>query len=133
MTGDNFGCGSSREQAVWALHDLGVRCVISTRFGEIFHANCFKSGVLPVILPADLVARLMGRAKQGEMLTVDLNHQTIAAVGADIIGFEVSDWRRQALLNGWDDVLIMLNTQVGAIEAFEDRQRAQSPWLYPSG
>lgn len=132
IAGENFGCGSSREQAVWALHDLGFRAVIAPSFGEIFRSNCFKSGVLPITLPATVVTDLQRAAQAGHTVRIDLTTQKLGVGGADDIGFEVEDWRREALLNGWDDVLILLNQQVPAITAFETAQRAEAPWLYPN-
>lgn len=126
ITGPNFGCGSSREQAVWALHDLGVRVILAASFGEIFRSNCFKSGVLPIILPQADLDRLLAAGT----LTVDLAHQRIEAPGVTPLTFEIEDWRREALLNGWDDVLILLKTQGDAIASFEAGRRAEAPWLF---
>jgi 3-isopropylmalate/(R)-2-methylmalate dehydratase small subunit len=128
ITGPNFGCGSSREQAVWALHDLGVRVVLAASFGEIFRSNCFKSGVLPITLPqADL-----NRLQAAGTLTVDLANRRIEAAGLAALTFEVEDWRREALMSGWDDVLILLNTQADAIASFEALRRVAAPWLFPT-
>jgi 3-isopropylmalate/(R)-2-methylmalate dehydratase small subunit len=130
VTGDNFGCGSSREQAPWALRDLGVRCIISTSFGEIFQANCFKNGMLPITLAPDQVARLMADADAGSPITVDLERQSIRGASEPAISFEVEGWRRQALLNGWDEIAVITREQGARIAAFEQKQRAQTPWLY---
>jgi 3-isopropylmalate dehydratase small subunit len=126
IAGPNFGCGSSREQAVWALHDLGVRVILAASFGEIFRSNCFKSGVLPITLPqADL-----DRLRTAGPLTVDLVNRRVEAPGLAPLAFEIEDWRREALMNGWDDVLILLNTQADAIASFEESRRRQAPWLF---
>ncbi len=130
VAGDNFGCGSSREQAVWALHDLGLRCLISTSFGEIFQANCFKNGMLALtILPADL-ADLMSDAEGGLPLEIDLERQTISRRNGLPIGFSIPDWRREALLNGWDEIDIVIRQDGDHISAFERTQRTKQPWLY---
>jgi 3-isopropylmalate/(R)-2-methylmalate dehydratase small subunit len=130
ICGDNFGCGSSREQAPWALRDLGVTCLISTSFGEIFRANCFKNAMLPIVLPPEPCGELMRVATVGGELEVDLTTCTIS--GADIapMPFEVDPSRREALLEGWDEIAIALRKDADAIAAFEQRQRAAQPWLY---
>ena len=130
VAGDNFGCGSSREQAPWALRDLGIRCVISTRFGEIFYSNCFQNSILPIVVGAAQLAALHADADNQRALTIDLRHRHIARANGDEIIFEIADWRREALLNGWDDIAIILNQEAGNIAAFEARQRQQMPWLY---
>jgi len=130
VAGDNFGCGSSREQAPWALRDLGVRCVISTSFGEIFFANCFKNGMLPVVVTADQLQALMADAEAGVPIEVDLEAQQVRRGDGEVIPFEVEPWRRDALLNGWDEIAIVLNQDGETIAAFEQSQRAAKPWLY---
>jgi 3-isopropylmalate/(R)-2-methylmalate dehydratase small subunit len=130
VAGDNFGCGSSREQAPWALRDLGVRCVISTSFGEIFFANCFKNGVLPVVVTPDQVQALMADAEAGSPIEVDLQAQEVRRRDGGFIPFQVEPWRRDALLHGWDEIAIVLNQDGDAIAAFEQSQRAAKPWLY---
>jgi len=130
VAGDNFGCGSSREQAPWALRDLGVRCVISTSFGEIFSANCFKNGMLPVVVTADQLQALMADAEAGVPIEVDLEAQQVRRGDGEVIPFEVEPWRRDALLNGWDEIAIVLNQDGETIAAFEQSQRAAKPWLY---
>jgi 3-isopropylmalate dehydratase small subunit len=130
VVGANFGCGSSREHAVWALAGLGVRCIIADSFGEIFFSNCFKSGVLPVTVSGPVRADLAARAERGETLTVDLQRQRIDLDGGVSIAFDTEDWRRQALLNGWDEVTTLLQTRGAAIAAFETAQRRSSAWLY---
>jgi len=130
VAGDNFGCGSSREQAPWALRDLGIRCVISTSFGEIFYSNCFKNGILPVVVTQSELGLLHREAAAGRSLTVDLTSQTVQCQCDKPIAFAVEPWRREALLNGWDEIGIILNQQASQITAFETSQRAAKPWLY---
>jgi 3-isopropylmalate/(R)-2-methylmalate dehydratase small subunit len=130
VAGDNFGCGSSREQAPWALRDLGVRCVISTSFGEIFYANCFKNGMLPVVVSAQTLALLMGDADAGSIIEVDLADRSIRRRDGDPVPFEVEPWRRDALINGWDEIAVVLEKDGAAIADFEHRQKAARPWLY---
>jgi 3-isopropylmalate dehydratase small subunit len=130
VAGDNFGCGSSREQAPWALRDLGLRCVISTSFGEIFHANCFKNGILPVVVPPDILAALMADAEAGTPITVDLEASAVTRQSGDQVPFAVAPWRREALLNGWDEIAMVLAQNAAAIADFETRQRVAEPWLY---
>ena len=130
VAGDNFGSGSSREQAPWALHDFGIRCVISTSFGEIFYANCFKNGMLPVTVSVADLAALQDDAAQGLALTVDLVAACVLRPNGSIIHFDVADWRRAALLNGWDEIAMILNQESDNIAAFETRQRGRMPWLY---
>jgi 3-isopropylmalate/(R)-2-methylmalate dehydratase small subunit len=130
IAGENFGCGSSREQAPWALRDLGVRCIIATSFGDIFQANCFKNGILPITLSPDHVEPLMSDAEAGLPVEVDLERQTIGRRNAPVIAFEVEAWRREALLNGWDEIAVITRQQGARIDAFEQTQRATAPWLY---
>jgi len=130
VCGDNFGCGSSREQAPWALRDLGVRCLISTSFGEIFYANCFKNGILPVVVGPAPHAELVAEAQAGLSLEVDLSDQTIRRHSGPSLRFEVDAWRREALLQGWDEISLVLGAEGQKINEFEHRQRLQSPWLY---
>jgi 3-isopropylmalate/(R)-2-methylmalate dehydratase small subunit len=130
VAGDNFGCGSSREQAPWALRDLGVRCVISTSFGDIFYANCFKNGMLPVVVTADELAALTADAEAGLLIDVDLETQTVRRQGGGLAAFDVEPWRREALLNGWDEIALILRQDEPEITAFERAQRAAKPWLF---
>jgi 3-isopropylmalate dehydratase small subunit len=130
VAGENFGCGSSREQAPWALADLGLKCLIAASFGEIFETNCFKNGILAVTVSPDIQAGLMADAQAGKPMTVDLESQTIRRSDGEAIAFRVEAWRREALLNGWDEIAIVLNQDLDAITAFEQRQRTQMPWLY---
>ena len=128
VAGDNFGCGSSREHAPWALLDFGIRCVISTSFADIFYNNCFKNGMLPVVLPRDQVLALLDDAAAGKPLEVDLPSQTVVRPDGTKFPFEVDPFRKHCLLNGLDDIgLTLLKTD--AIADFEARRSDEWPWL----
>ena len=131
VAGDNFGCGSSREHAPWALLDFGIRCIVSTSFADIFYNNCFKNGILPVTVPRDALDALMADASDREnpVLTVDLEAQEITRPNGAVIGFTIDEFRRDCLLNGLDDIGLTMQ-KVDRIDAFEVRQREQQPWLY---
>lgn len=126
----NFGSGSSREQAVWALVDFGIRCVIAPSFGEIFYANCFKNGVLPIVLPAALHAQVMLAARSGADFTVDLDRRVIALPNGPDIGFDIDPYRRRALMLGLDEIGEILASDADDIAAFEARHRRDQPWLF---
>ncbi|HZF76184.1 MAG TPA: 3-isopropylmalate dehydratase small subunit [Acetobacteraceae bacterium] len=128
---ENFGCGSSREHAPWALLDFGIRCVIAPDFADIFHNNCFKNGILPVRLPREVCERLMEDARLGPnaRLTVDLEAQVVVRPNGEKIPFEVDKLRRHLLLHGLDDIGQTLQ-HAPAIDGFEAKQRAAQPWLY---
>lgn len=128
---ENFGCGSSREHAPWALLDFGIRCVIAPDFADIFHNNCFKNGILPVRLPREVCEKLMEDARLGAnaRLTVDLERQVVVRPNGEEIPFEVDPLRRHLLLNGLDDIGQTLQ-HAPAIDSFEARQKAAQPWLY---
>ena len=128
---ENFGCGSSREHAVWALQDAGFRVVIAPSFADIFFNNCFKNGVLPIVLPADTVDTLFAAtmASPGYTLTVDLQAQQIHTPGQGVIGFDIDLFRKDCLLRGLDDIGLTLQ-HAGDIRAFEQRQREAAPWLF---
>ncbi|GHC65865.1 3-isopropylmalate dehydratase small subunit [Neogemmobacter tilapiae] len=130
IAGDNFGCGSSREHAPWALLDFGIRCVVSTSFADIFFNNCFKNGILPIILPQDQVDVLMEDAKKGANArqTVDLEAQTITTSDGQSFGFDVDPFRKHCLLNGLDDIGLTLE-KVSAIDSFEMTASAARPWV----
>jgi len=131
VAGRNFGCGSSREQAVWALADFGIRCVIAPSFADIFYNNCFKNGLLPIALPQETVDKLMEDAKKGAnaVLTIDLEKQTISRPDGELIHFEIDPFRKHCMLNGLDD--IGLTEQQGAeIAAYEAKARAERPWVF---
>lgn len=130
VTGDNFGSGSSREHAPWALSDFGIRCVISTSFGEIFYANCFKNSMLPITVSAPELALLRNDADAGQLLTIDLIGKKILHGAGQKIAFDIPDWRREALINGWDDIAMILNQEGTQIAAFEARQQHSQPWLW---
>ncbi|MCW1931479.1 3-isopropylmalate dehydratase small subunit [Pararhodobacter zhoushanensis] len=130
VAGDNFGCGSSREHAPWALLDFGIRCVISTSFADIFFNNCFKNGILPVILPAEAVNYLMDDATNGAnaRITVDLESQVVTASDGKTFPFEVDAFKKHCLMNGLDDIGLSLE-KVSAIDAYEERAKLQYPWV----
>lgn len=128
VTGETFGTGSSREQAVWALADLGIRCVIARSFGEIFHANCFKNGVLPIRLQGEDMARMEKAARAGEEVEVDLPSQTIR-VGDTAIAFEIEANRKRALMAGLDEIGAILSDDAEALAAYEERRARETPWL----
>ena len=127
----NFGCGSSREGAVWALQAIGVRCVIAPSFGDIFFNNCFQNGVLPVRLPAEQVRALAAQAAGGAAFTVDLQQQVLTAPDGTRSSFEVDALRRESLLEGLDDIGLTLK-HADAIDAWEAADRAARPWNWPA-
>ncbi len=131
IAGENFGCGSSREHAPWALLDFGIRCVIAPSFADIFYNNCFKNGILPVTLPEATVEALLAQAEQGDnaRFTVDLEACAITAPDGTAIGFEIDPFRRHCLLEGLDDIGLTLQ-KAAAIDTFEAGQRAAQPWLH---
>ncbi len=132
IAGENFGCGSSREHAPWALLDYGIRCVIAPSFADIFFNNCFKNGVLPIVLPKDQVELLIREASEAKdpTFTIDLEKQEIhRPTGNEIFRFEVDAFRRHCLLNGLDDVGLTMQ-KARRIDDFEAKQRAAEPWLY---
>ena len=131
VAGDNFGCGSSREHAPWALLDFGIRCVISTSFADIFYNNCFKNGILPIAVSADELQALMADASDREnpALTVDLEAREITRPNGATVSFAIDEFRRECLLDGLDDIGLTMQ-KVDRIDAFEARQREQQPWLY---
>jgi 3-isopropylmalate/(R)-2-methylmalate dehydratase small subunit len=128
---ENFGCGSSREHAAWALLDFGIRCVIAPDFADIFHNNCFKNGILPVRLPKEVCAQLMEDAKIGAnaRITVDLERQVVVRPNGEEIPFQIDPLRRHLLLHGLDDIGQTLQ-HAAAIDRFEQQQKATQPWLY---
>jgi 3-isopropylmalate/(R)-2-methylmalate dehydratase small subunit len=130
VAGDNFGCGSSREHAPWALLDYGIRCVISTSFADIFFNNCFKNGILPVVLPEEAVQALMEDAKNGAnaRLTVDLEAQTVTAPDGTEYHFDINPTQKHNLLNGLDDIGQTLE-RGAAIDAFESAAQQARPWV----
>ena len=130
VSGANFGCGSSREHAPWALLDFGIRCVIATSYADIFFNNCFKNGILPVVLPKDQVDALMEAAKSGKKISVDLEKQTVQAEGQNsVYSFDVESFRKHCLLNGLDDIGLTLQ-KTDAIGTYETKQKSLTPWLF---
>ena len=130
VAGDNFGCGSSRAHAPWALLDFGIRRVISTSFADIFFNNCFKNGILPIVLPQEQVAALMDDAKKGAnaRITVDLEAQTVTSSDGQSFHFEVDPFRKHCLLNGLDDIGLTLEKSA-SIDAYEKTAAAVRPWV----
>ncbi|MGY6569902.1 MAG: 3-isopropylmalate dehydratase small subunit [Salinarimonas sp.] len=129
VAGDNFGCGSSREHAPWALLDFGIRCVISTSFADIFYNNCFKNGVLPIVVTPEQLEQLFEDAERGSnaTVTVDLESQEIRGPDGGVIRFEIDQFRKHCLLNGLDDIGLTLE-KGAAIDSFE-KKLADRPWL----
>jgi 3-isopropylmalate/(R)-2-methylmalate dehydratase small subunit len=129
VAGDNFGCGSSREHAPWALLDFGVRCVISTSFADIFFNNCFKNGILPIVLPQEQVDVLMADARKGAnaRVTVDLEAQTVTTSDGQSFGFAVDPHRKHCLMHGLDDIGLTLE-KAAAIDSFEAKVATLRPW-----
>jgi 3-isopropylmalate/(R)-2-methylmalate dehydratase small subunit len=130
VAGDNFGCGSSREHAPWAIQDFGIRCIIAPAFADIFFNNCFKNGILPIVLPPEDVDKLMDDAGRGAnaIVTVDLDNQTIAGPDGGEIRFEVDPFKKHCLMNGLDEIGLSLEKEQ-AITDFEARHHAAAPWL----
>lgn len=129
VAGDNFGCGSSREHAPWALLDFGIRCVISTSFADIFYNNCFKNGILPIIVSPDDLKKLMDDAERGSnaTLTVDLVNQVIKGPDGGEVRFEIDAFKKHCMLNGLDDIGLTLE-KASSIAAFEKSNAASHPW-----
>ena len=130
IAGDNFGCGSSREHAPWALKDYGIRCVISTSFADIFYNNCFKNSILPIIVTPEQIELLLDDAERGAnaTLSIDLEKQTINGPDGGTINFDIDPARRQVLLEGLDDIDMTLKKE-GSISTFEDQMAKSHPWI----
>jgi 3-isopropylmalate/(R)-2-methylmalate dehydratase small subunit len=130
VTGDNFGCGSSREHAPWALADFGIKAIVSTSFADIFFNNCFKNGMLPIVLPQEQVDLLMKDAEKGSnaRMTVDLEAQEITTSDGVVIPFEIDPFKKHCLLNGLDDIGLTLE-KVAAIDTFESQAAQSRPWV----
>ncbi len=128
----NFGCGSSREHAPWALKDYGFRALIAPSFADIFYSNCFKNGILPVVLDEAEVERLFQAvyAQEGYQLTVDLPEQRVVTPGGEAFAFEVDAFRKRMLLEGLDEIGVTLQEEAAAIRAYEQRRRQEAPWLF---
>jgi 3-isopropylmalate/(R)-2-methylmalate dehydratase small subunit len=133
LAGDNFGCGSSREGAVWALKYSGIRCVIAPRFGDIFYNNCFQNGLLPVVLPEEQVQKLAAQSESGNArVTVDLVRRVVISPRGEEMPFPIEDIRRDALLEGLDDIGLTLKYDT-AIAAFQAQDRVERPWIWQPG
>lgn len=130
VAGDNFGCGSSREHAPWALKDFGIKAVISTAFADIFYNNCFKNGILPIVLPQSAVEALMDDAGKGEnaRITIDLENQTVTGADGSEYAFEVDAFKKHCLVNGLDDIGLTMEKSE-AIAEFEARAADARPWV----
>ncbi|MEM9550041.1 MAG: 3-isopropylmalate dehydratase small subunit [Pseudomonadota bacterium] len=130
VAGDNFGCGSSREHAPWALKDFGIRSVISTSFADIFYNNCFKNGILPIILPEDAVNALMSDAEKGSnaRMIVDLEAQTVTSSDGEVFAFEIDAFKKHCLLEGLDDIGQTLEKEA-SITSYEARAATERPWV----
>mgnify|MGYP003322282677 FL=1 len=129
IAGDNFGCGSSREHAPWALSDFGIKVVVSTSFADIFFNNCFKNGMLPIVLPQEQVDVLMRDSEKGANARVEVNleDQTITSSDGDVIKFEIDPFRKHCLLNGLDDIGLTLE-KAASIDSFETKAATARPW-----
>ena len=134
VAGDNFGCGSSREHAPWALLDYGLRCVVASSFADIFFNNCFKNGMLPAVLKTDEVAQLIKEieATPGYELTVDLAAQTVTSPSGTSFHFDIDPFRKDCLLNGLDEISLTLKNEAD-ITAYEQRRKQEAPWLFLEG
>ena len=130
LAGDNFGCGSSREHAPWAIKDFGIRCVISTSFADIFYNNCFKNGILPIVLSKEQVEALMEDAENGAnaRMEVDLEAQTVTSSDGDVFNFEIDAFKKHCLLNGLDDISLSLEKS-SSIESYEATVAVERPWV----
>jgi 3-isopropylmalate/(R)-2-methylmalate dehydratase small subunit len=130
VTGDNFGCGSSREHAPWALADFGIKSIISTSFADIFFNNCFKNGILPIVMPQDVVDVLMKDAEKGSnaRLEVDLESQTVTTSDGETFSFEVDEFKKHCLLNGLDDIGLTME-KATSIDSFEAKAASERPWV----
>ena len=130
VAGDNFGCGSSREHAPWALLDFGIRCVISTSFADIFYNNCFKNGILPVVVTEDELQLLMKDAEKGSnaRMVVDLENQQIETSDGEVIAFDVDQHRKHCLINGLDDIGLSME-KIASIDTFEAQLAQRAPWV----
>jgi len=134
VAGENFGCGSSREHAPWALLDFGIRCVIASSFADIFYNNCFKNGILPIVMDARTVDWLFTEteATPGYRLDVDLGAQTVTTPAGEVIRFEIDAFRKHRLVNGLDDIALTLQHR-DEIKAYEKRRRREAPWVFEYG
>lgn len=131
LAGDNFGCGSSREHAPWAIEDYGFNTIISSSYADIFFSNCFKNGILAIVVSKEELKTLMDevRANEGVRFTIDLEQQTVTTTAGTVVNFEIDPFRKHNLLNGLDDIGITLQF-TDKIDAFEEKQKLQLPWLW---
>ena len=129
VAGDNFGCGSSREHAPWALLDFGIKCVISTSFADIFYNNCFKNGILPIVVNKQQLDQLMGDAENGAnaVLDIDLEAQEITRPNGESVTFEIDEFRKHCLINGLDDIGLTMEKEKN-IDSFEKKRATEQPW-----
>ena len=130
VAGPGFGCGSSREQAVWALVDYGIRVIIGTDFGDIFSGNAPKNGMLLIRTDSSTLATLAGHAESGKHFDIDLHRRSVEVDGQEMLRFPLTDMALQAFTNGWDEMDVILNTEIGAISEFEKGHRDRQPWLF---
>ena len=130
VAGDNFGCGSSREHAPWALLDYGIKCVVSTSFADIFFNNCFKNGILPIVVSKDQLDQLMDDAEKGSnsVLDIDLENQQIGRPNGEKINFEIDEFRKHCLVNGLDDIGLTMQKK-SSIDRFENARATEKPWV----
>lgn len=130
VAGENFGCGSSREHAPWAIKDFGIRCVIAPSYADIFYNNCFKNGILPIALPQEQVDVIMKDAEKGEnaRVTVDLDAQTVTTSDGEVFAFEVDSFKKHCLVEGLDDIGLTM-AKSSAIDAFEGKAATLRPWV----
>lgn len=130
VAGDNFGCGSSREHAPWALSDFGIRAIISTSYADIFYNNCFKNGMLPIVLPQEQVDILMEDARKGEnaRISIDLAAQSVTSADGHVFHFELDPFKKHCLLNGLDDIGLTLE-KAASIDSFETQAAQARPWV----
>ncbi len=130
VAGDNFGCGSSREHAPWAIKDFGIRCVIAPSFADIFYNNCFKNGILPIALPVEQVDVLMKDAEKGAnaRLNIDLEAQTVTSSDGEVFHFEVDAFKKHCMIEGLDDIGLTME-KIAAIDTFENLAKTERPWV----
>ena len=128
VTGQNFGCGSSREHAPWSLLDFGIRSIISTSFADIFFNNCFKNGILPIVISQDICNELMELANKKKIFKIDLPNQLIKVEDNEISSFKIDEFRKKCLIEGIDDISLTLNN-ITKIESFEEKMRNLKPWI----
>jgi 3-isopropylmalate/(R)-2-methylmalate dehydratase small subunit len=129
IAGDNFGCGSSREHAPWSLMDFGIKCIIAPSFADIFYNNCFKNGILPIVLDKKIVTKLIEDAQKPQNMTVNLVNNEITCSDGQIIKFEIDNFRKKCLIEGLDDIALTLK-KVNKITEFELQNKQELPWLH---